>query len=169
MADKDTLLLDKIKEEKEFLKTGTETLEKAANISDQDKEYFKNQKKVSRAASTYADTIEMRALLLLQLVQERNKLVFLLFRKGLLTETLEKRFRKATPIEDAIKWYNEEKAKTDAVLEERNKQFAEFKKTQDKMEIFKAVLNGMSVEDAEARLKEYDEQMKQAIQGQQGK
>lgn len=168
MVDKDTLLLDKIKEEKEFLKTGTEALEKAAGISDRDKEYFKNQKKISRAASTYANTTEMYALLLLQLVQERNKLVFLLFRKGLLNKDLEAKFRKITPIEDAIEWYNEEKEKTDAILEERNKQFAEFKKTQDKMEIFKAVLNGMSAEDAEARLKKYDEEMKKTIQGQQG-
>ena len=140
-------------------------MEKGKDVAAQDKDYFKNQKKISRTASSYATTTEMLSLFFLQLVQERNKLVFLLFRKGLLTEDLEKRFRELPPIEKAFEYYNEEKEKTNAVFEERNKQFAEFKKEQDKVEVFKAILNGMSAEDAEAKLKEYNEEMKKAVQG----
>lgn len=166
--DKNQEILDLIKTEKELLKEGAEAL-KGDKFTDEDRNYFKDQKKISRVATDYATTTEMLALLLLQLIQERNKLIFLLFRNDALTKGLEKKFRGAIAIEDARKYYENEKAKTDAVYEERNKQFAEFKKEQDRMEIFKAVLNGMSVEDAEKRLAEYDEQMKKAIQGQQGR
>lgn len=145
---------DLIKEEKAYLKEATPL------ISDEsDLKYFKDEKKALQAGEALADDEEKLAILLLHFVSIRNKLTFLLFRTGALTKELEEKFRALVAIEDV----NAEVNKFDA---EHKKKEDEFKalaqkeyETEQKLDIFKAVCNGMSAEEAEAKLKQYEEQV----------
>jgi len=147
-----------IKEEKEYLQEATPL------ISDEsDLKYFKDEKKALQAGEALADDDEKLAILLLHFVSTRNKLTFLLFRTGALTKELEEKFRALVAIEDV----NAEVNKFDA---EHKKKEDEFKalaqkeyEAEQKLDIFKAVCNGMSAEEAEAKLKQYEEQVTKSM------
>lgn len=151
-------LKDKIKEEKAFLKAATPLIKDESDLK-----YFKDSKKSLQAGEALADNDEKLAILWLHFASLRNKLTFLLFRTGDLTEELEKEFRGL----DAIETVNELVNGFDA---EHKKEEDEFKaiaqkqyEREQKMDIFKAVCNGMSIEEAEAKLKQYEEQVKQSM------
>ena len=103
-------------------------------------------------------------LLLIQYIQLCNKLMFLVFRKGKYSD-LEESYRNLISIDEVAKGYeaytqrnSEEQDKIQALINEQQAR-------QHKLDVFKGVLNGMSVEDAEARLSQYENQVKQAVQG----
>lgn len=153
-------LKDIIKEEKLFIKDAT-----ALVASKDDKKYYEDKKKTYRVAEASAETEEMRALMIYDLVRTRNELTFLLFRNGLLTKELEERFRNLPPIEEAIERYKAYTAVRNAEYEEENKKMQSLASQERRMEVFKAVLSGMSKEDAEARQKQYEDQMRASMGG----
>ena len=149
-----------IKTEKNFLKNAT-----ALITGEDDSKYFKEHKKFLQAGEALADTEEKLTLVLAELVQLRNKAVFLLFRKGKLTPSLTSEFHTLPSIEDMM-----ERVKTFAKTREERQ--AELKKLIDeaheeenRMDIFKAVCNGMSEEKAKEELARYEDRLKQAMQG----
>lgn len=83
------------------------------------------------------------------MVSQANNIMFLLWRRGLLTPWLEDEYRKLPSTEEAVKDFegfekaNAEKANE---LEAARKEFMD---AQHKTDIFKAVLNGMTKEKAE--------------------
>lgn len=147
-----------IKEEKAYLKEATPLIEDESDLK-----YFKNEKKALQAGEALADSEEKLAILLLHFVSIRNKLTFLLFRTGKLSEELEGKFRSLVAIEDVNTKVNE----FDAEHKKKEDEFkalaqAEYEREQ-KMDIFKAVCNGMSAEEAEAKLKQYEEQVNKTL------
>lgn len=147
-----------IKAEKEFLKKATPLVE-----DEKDAKYFKERKKALQAAEKLADDDEKKAILWAQFGQTRNQLVFLLFRTKRLTQEVEDEFRAMPPLEILTSAMGEFDAKRkeeeDKFKEIARKQYAK----EQRLEIFKAVCNGMSEEDAKNRLSEYENQVKQSM------
>ena len=83
------------------------------------------------------------------MVSQANNVMFLLWRRGLLTKELEDEYRELPSTEEAVKDFDGfEKANAEKAneLEAARKEFMD---AQHKTDIFKAVLNGMSKEKAE--------------------
>lgn len=95
------------------------------------------------------------------MVSQANNIVFLLWRRGIMTPEIEAAYRKLPSTEEAVKDYDafEEGMKKEAEgLEEQRKEFAA---KQHDIDIFKAVLNGMPKEKAEAEYNKFKEQIAQ--------
>lgn len=95
------------------------------------------------------------------MVSQANNIVFLLWRRGIMTPEIEEAYRKLPTTEEAVKDYDdfEDAAKKEAeAIEDQRKAYMDKQHTTD---IFKAVLNGMSKEKAEAQYEEYKKQMSQ--------
>lgn len=150
-----------IKEEKEFLKEATALLEDEDDIK-----YFKEHKRWLQTGEGLADNQEKEALIRYQYTDLRNKVTFLLFRLGKLTDELEKKFRSMDSIEEvrkSVESYAKLREEDQAVVK---KEVERLHEAENRLDIFKAVCNGMSVEDAKAQLAKYEEQIKKAVQGQ---
>lgn len=83
------------------------------------------------------------------MVSQANNIMFLLWRRGLLTKELEDEYRALPSTEEAVKDFDGfEKANAEKAneLEAARKEFMD---AQHKTDIFKAILNGMSKEKAE--------------------
>lgn len=96
------------------------------------------------------------------MVSQANNIVFLLWRRGIMTPEIEAAYRQLPSTEEAVKDYDdfEKSVKEEAeALEEQRKAFAE---KQRDIDIFKAVLNGMSKDKAEAEYNKYKEQLARA-------
>ena len=147
-----------IKAEKEFLKKASLLVK-----DERDAKYFKDKKKALQAAEKLANDDEKKTMLWGQFGMVRNQLAFLLFRTGDLTKEVEDEFRALTPLEaidGAIKVFEETHKKE----EDEFKALAQKKyEEEQKLDIFKAVCNGMSEEDAKAKLAEYEKQVKQSM------
>lgn len=99
------------------------------------------------------------------MVSQANNMMFLLFRRELITPEIDELYRKLISTEEAVKDYDrfEDELKAEAeALEEQRKVYAE---KQHSVDIFKAVLNGMSKEQAEAEYEKYKAQIAKAVQG----
>lgn len=99
------------------------------------------------------------------MVSQANNMVFLLWRRGILTPEIEKAYRALPSTEEAVKDYDdfEDGLKKEVEdLEEQRKAFAE---KQHDTDIFKAVLNGMSKQQAEAEYEKYKAQVAQTMRG----
>ena len=96
------------------------------------------------------------------MVSQANNIVFLLWRRNILTPEIEAAYRALPSTEEAVADFDafeKEKANKAAALEAQRKEFAEEQRISD---IFKAVLNGMSKDKAEAEYDKYTEQLKAA-------
>ena len=158
-----------IKKCKEFLKAGTKLLE-GDNYSDEDRKFFNDAKKANLAAEGLIDDREesvrnqKRLLLLVQYIQLCNKLMFLVFRKGKYLQ-LEEQYRQLISVEEVAKAYEDAVKKTQEKREEIQKLIDADREVEHRLDVFRGVLNGMSVEQAEEGLKKYEAQAKQAIAG----
>lgn len=96
------------------------------------------------------------------MVSQANNAVFLAWRRGAITPEIEVAYRELPVTEEAVKDYDtfeEENKKAYEKLEEERKTLMNAQKDID---IFKAILNGMSKEKAEAEYSKYQEQLAQA-------
>jgi hypothetical protein len=137
------------------LLTDKKDIERFGNI----KEIFNN------AAGMVNGNEYCEAILKGWMVSQANNIVFLLWRRGLMTPEIEAAYRELPSTEEAVKDYDdfEESVKKEAEgLEEQRKAFAA---KQRDIDIFKAVLNGMSKEKAEAEYNRYTEQISRAARG----
>lgn len=136
----------------ETAKQANQLIKKALEIltDENDLAHFSNVPEIFNNASGMVNGDEYcEAMLKGWMVSQANNIVFLLWRKDLLTQELEYEYRALPSTEEAVKDFegfekaNAEKANE---LEAARK---EFMGAQHKTDIFKAVLNGMSKEKAE--------------------
>lgn len=147
-----------IKEEKNFIKEASELL-----TNETDKEYFTRKKGIFRTAGTLAETPEQKELLLNNLVQTRHQLVFLLFRRELITDEITKKFLSMMTIEDANKRYADAEDERKKRQEEESVRINALREEENKLDIFKGVLSGMTKEKAEEELKKYQAEAAKAM------
>lgn len=99
------------------------------------------------------------------MVSQANNMVFLLWRRGILTPEIEATYRELPSTEEAVKDYDEFEDEQKAVADDLEAQRRVFAEKQHEIDIFKAVLNGMSKQQAEARYEEYRAQVAKAMKG----
>lgn len=136
----------------ETAKQANQLIKKALEIltDENDLAHFSNVPEIFNNASGMVNGDEYcEAMLKGWMVSQANNIMFLLWRRGLLTKELEAEYRELPSTEEAVKDFegfekaNAEKANE---LEAARKEFMD---AQHKTDIFKAILNGMSKEKAE--------------------
>lgn len=136
----------------ETAKQANQLIKKALEIltDENDLAHFSNVPEIFNNASGMVNGDEYcEAMLKGWMVSQANNIMFLLWRRGLLTQELEAEYRELPSTEEAVKDFegfekaNAEKANE---LEAARKEFMD---AQHKTDIFKAILNGMSKEKAE--------------------
>lgn len=136
----------------ETAKQANQLIKKALEIltDENDLAHFSNVPEIFNNASGMVNGDEYcEAMLKGWMVSQANNVMFLLWRRGLLTKELEYEYRALPSTEEAVKDFegfekaNAEKANE---LEAARKEFMD---AQHKTDIFKAILNGMSKKKAE--------------------
>ena len=136
----------------ETAKQANQLIKKALEIltDENDLAHFSNVPEIFNNASGMVNGDEYcEAMLKGWMVSQANNVMFLLWRRGLLTKELEDEYRALPSTEEAVKDFDGfEKANAEKAneLEAARKEFMD---AQHKTDIFKAVLNGMSKEKAE--------------------
>lgn len=156
----DKTIEELIKEEKAFIKEASELL-----TNETDKEYFTRKKGIFRTAGTLAETPEQKELLYNNLVQTRHQLVFLLFRRELITDEITKKFLSMMTIEDANKRYAAVEDERKKRQDEEAVRINELREEENKLDVFKGVLSGMTKEKAEEELAKYQAAAEGAMKG----
>lgn len=103
------------------------------------------------------------ALLNLWMTSQATNAVFLLWRRGIEHADIEKEWRELPATDDLLDVYNtllDEDKKEAEKLEAERRTYME---GQRKLDIFKAVLNGMTKEQAEAKQKEYQDKLAKSL------
>ena len=135
------------------LMTQEEDIKRFENIP----EIFKN---ACEATNGYAPS---EALLKVYMVSMANNAVFLLWRRGLLTEELEAKFRALPSTEEAGEDYNNFELELNKEAEALENSRQEFMNKQHDIDIFKAVLNGMPKKEAEDKYEKMQQQIANAV------
>lgn len=152
----------------ETAKQANQLIKKALEIltDENDLAHFSNVPEIFNNASGMVNGDEYcEAMLKGWMVSQANNVMFLLWRRGLLTQELEDEYRELPSTEEAVKDFegfekaNAEKANE---LEAARKEFMD---AQHKTDIFKAILNGMSKEKAEEEYAKMQAQITQAQRG----
>lgn len=99
------------------------------------------------------------------MVSQANNAVFLLWRRGILTPEIEEEYRKLPSTEEAVKDYEGFEEADKKVADKLEEERREYMEDQHKLDIFKAILNGIPKDKAEAKYKEYQDKMAQVAQG----
>lgn len=125
--------------------------------------YFENLPEIfNNAAGMVNGSEKAEALLKGWMVSQASQAVFYLWRRGIITPEIEKAFRELPLTEEAVAdWEAFEKAdkKVADDLEEKRR---EYMNGQHEIDIFKAVLNGVPKDQAEAKYNEYQQKLAQA-------
>lgn len=149
----------------ETAKQANQLIKKALEIltDENDLAHFSNVPEIFNNASGMVNGDEYcEAMLKGWMVSQANNIMFLLWRRGLLTKELEDEYREMPSTEEAVKDFegfekaNAEKANE---LEAARKEFMD---AQHKTDIFKAILNGMSKEKAEEEYAKMQAQIESA-------
>lgn len=149
----------------ETAKQANQLIKKALEIltDENDLAHFSNVPEIFNNASGMVNGDEYcEAMLKGWMVSQANNIMFLLWRRGLLTKELEDEYRELPSTEEAVKDFegfekaNAEKANE---LEAARKEFMD---AQHKTDIFKAILNGMSKEKAEGEYAKMQAQIEAA-------
>lgn len=114
---------------------------------------------VKNAKHAMADNEEKYAYLLDALTRWANQITFTLFREGKLTEDIEKEYRAFEPVKDTTARVQEYQAKRQARVDEITTKQTELVTEQRGIDIFQAVISGMTVEEAKAKMEEYNQKM----------
>ena len=118
---------------------------------------------INNACGALNENEEKIAMLGAYAVQEANRVVSTLWREELLTDELEKEYRKLPKMTEMADKYNEftsaRKARMDEVMEQ-HKTIAEEEK---ELDIFKGIVNGIPAEESERRYNEYRQQQQAAM------
>ena len=131
---------------------------------DKDVARFSSVPEIFNNASGMINGNEMNeALLKGWMVSQANNAVFLLWRRGTLTKEIEDEYRKLPSTEEAVKDYDELQAKDKAVADELEAKRREYMEGQHVLDIFKAVLNGVPKDQAEAKYEEYKQKLAQSL------
>ena len=150
--------MDIAKQANALIKKALETLTEEADI----KQYGNIPEIFNNASGMVNENPECVAMLKGWMVSKANSVMFLIWRRGLMTEELEKEYCALPTPEEAVEDFEEfEKANAEKAneLEAARKEFMDEQHVTD---IFKAVLNGMSKEKAEQEYQKMQEQIAQA-------
>ena len=103
------------------------------------------------------------ALLNLWMASQATNAVFLLWRRGIEHADIEKEWRELPATDELMDTYNalldEDRKEAEKIEAERRV----YMEGQRKLDIFKAILNGLSKEEAEAKQKEYQEKLAKSL------
>lgn len=119
----------------------------------------------NNAAGMVNENPECEAMLKGWMVSKANSVAFLLWRRGILSEELEKEYRELPSAEEAVEDFEEFEKANAARAQELEAARKEFMDEQHVTDIFKAVLNGMSKDKAEQEYQKMQEQIAQAQRG----
>lgn len=141
-----------------------EVIEKATpSLTDEkQKEYFAKTAESVRAAAEIANTDEKKTRLRDAVVKYANQVMFILYRSDNLTDELTAAFRELPSAEmtgEEVRGY--ESARQERINNINNMHQTIIDEQKD-LDIFTAVIAGMSKEDAEAKMAEYEAQAKAA-------
>lgn len=128
---------------------------------------FNNFKDVPEIFNNAAGMLEGNAtniaLLNLWMTSQATNAVFLLWRRGIEHDDVEKEWRELPTTDELMDTYNallDEDRKEAEKLEAERRAYME---GQRKLDIFKAILNGMTKEQAEAKQKEYQDKLAKSL------
>lgn len=150
--------MDVAKQANTLIKKALELLTEEADI----KQYGNIPEIFNNASGMVNENPECVAMLKGWMVSKANSVMFLIWRRGLMTEELEKEYRALPTPEEAVKDFeNFEKTNADRAneLEEARKKFMDEQHVTD---IFKAVLNGLTKEKAEQEYAKMQQQIAKA-------
>lgn len=99
------------------------------------------------------------------MVSQANNMAFLLWRRGIMTPEIEAAYRKLPSTEEAVKDYDDFEDSVKAEMEKLEEERKAFAEKQHDIDIFKAILNGMSKQQAEAEYEKYKAQVAKAMRG----
>lgn len=117
---------------------------------------------VKTAKDNMADNEEKYAILKDAVTRWMNQLVFTLFRENVLTDEIEKEYREFDQVDvttAAAKEFADARQKR---IDSINDDHAVVIREQNGIDIFRAILGGMSAEEAKTKLAEYEEKLAQA-------
>lgn len=128
---------------------------------------FNNFKNVPEIFNNAAGMLEGNktniALLNLWMASQATNAVFLLWRRGIEHADIEKEWRELPATDELLDVYNalldEDKKEAEKLEAERRT----YMDGQHKLDIFKAILNGLSKEEAEAKQKEYQDKLAKSL------
>lgn len=150
--------MDIAKQANALIKKALDMLTEEADI----KQYGNIPEIFNNASGMVNENPECIAMLKGWMVSKANSVMFLIWRRGLMTEELEKEYRALPTPEEAVEDFEEfERANAEKAneLEAARKEFMDEQHVTD---IFKAVLNGMNKEKAEQEYQKMQEQIAQA-------
>lgn len=105
------------------------------------------------------------ALLKVWSVSEANRLCSFVWRKGMMTEELEKEYRELPTIEEAGEDFKNFSDKRKVVADELEQQKKSFSDEDRDLQIFQAVLSGVSKKEAEKEMDVYQKQAQSSMKG----
>lgn len=128
---------------------------------------FNNFKNIPEIFNNAAGMLEGNAtniaLLNLWMTSQATNAVFLLWRRGIEHADIEKEWRELPATDELMDTYNalldEDRKEAEKIEAERRV----YMEGQRKLDIFKAILNGLSKEEAEAKQKEYQEKLAKSL------
>lgn len=139
----------------EQAKTYLEELVKVLPEDHHSHEYFTKFLNSYEVAKDIADNDEKKALLSDATVKVSNQLTFIMFRDGMLDDKLEKEYRELPKPEETTKTLEDINGLRKAHYEELAKLNKEAQDEQKDMDVFQQVLGGLSKEEAEKKLEDY--------------
>lgn len=117
---------------------------------------------VKTAKENMADNEEKYAVLLDSVTRWANQMVFTLFRENKLTAELEKEYRELRPVAETTAAVEALAKVRQDKIDALNDEHAKIVREQNGLDIFRAIISGMSAEKAKAKLQEYEDQIAQA-------
>lgn len=119
---------------------------------------------VENAIEAMADNEEKHAMLEDAVTRWANQLSFILFREGTLTKEAEEEFRSFKPVDETTAKTKEFQDARQAEIDDINAKHAEIIKRQKGIDIFQAIIGGMTKEQAKEKLEEYEAKLEEAQQ-----
>ena len=129
-----------------------------------DIENFKDVPTIYNNASGMINDDERKAALLdAWMVSQATNAVFLLWRRGIKHDDIEKAWRELPTTDTVAQHYEDLLTEDNKVAEKLEAERREFINHQHELDIFKAVLNGQTKEEAEARYQEYQNKVAKSV------
>lgn len=144
----------------EFIKAATPSLK-----DEETKQYFVSVlESAANAEKHMADNEEKEAILVDALVRWANQLAFTLFRENGLTKELEDAYRAIPEVVETTAAVEKLSQARRLEIERINIEQAEIMRQEKGIGIFRAIVGGMSEEEAKKKLEEYDKQVQAAVE-----
>lgn len=118
---------------------------------------------INNACGALNENEEKIAMLGAYAVQEANRVVSTLWREELLTDELEKEYRKLPKMTEMADKYNEFTSARKARMDEVMAQHKVIAEEEKELDIFKGIVNGIPAEESEKRYNEYRQQQQAAM------